>query len=143
MSPLNRELAKEGHNIRTFEVWYNARNTELLQFLDMGRCGGVPFYFNKRTRKYICGATTMDNLRRWANDRPSDMFLPPPDLIKPTVQPEDDANSEARDWLKERWRKVKAKADMKKRMPGVVEQKDKWQKVKAKADMKKRMPGVV
>jgi hypothetical protein len=82
MAPLNNQLRKEGHKIRTFEVWFNARNTELLQNLDYGRCGGVPFYFNKRTRKYICGATTMDNLRRWAEDRKSDPNLPPPDLVK-------------------------------------------------------------
>merc|ERR1719498_2099248 len=103
MTPLNRELPKEGHKLRTFEVWYNARNTELLQHLDMGRCGGGPFYFNKRTRKYICGATTMDNLRRWAEDKSSDPFAPPPDLVKPTVQPEtSEAQAVIKGWFEAR-----------------------------------------
>ena len=59
MEPLKKQLKQElGIDIRCFEVWYDTTNLELLQKLDRGRCGGVPFFYNKRTRRFICGATT-------------------------------------------------------------------------------------
>lgn len=84
---MNRELEREGFNMKRFEVWYNTKNTELLQHLDMGRCGGVPYYYNKKTRRFICGATDFDNLYKWASDGISDPFHPPPDLVKPEQPP--------------------------------------------------------
>ena len=53
---------------------------ELMQRLDNGKCGGVPFFYNKRTRRYICGATTYANLRAWALSEPCEPILPPPNL---------------------------------------------------------------
>ena len=39
-----------GLPIRRFEVWYNDENLRLLQKLDKGgSCGGVPFFYNKKT----------------------------------------------------------------------------------------------
>lgn len=62
------------------QVWYNSKNLELLQRLDRGRCGGVPFFYNKRSRRYICGATTYANLKNWAMCEPCEPFLPPPNI---------------------------------------------------------------
>ena len=48
MEPLKEQLRRElGVEIRCFEVWYDTKNLELLQQLDRGRCGGVPFFYNK------------------------------------------------------------------------------------------------
>ena len=81
MEPLKEQLKEElGVNIRTFEVWYDSKNLELMQRLDRGRCGGVPFFYNKRSRRYICGATTYANLRSWAMCEPCEPILPPPNL---------------------------------------------------------------
>ena len=81
MEPLLQQLEKEeGLTVRKFEVWHNTRNTELLRKLDPARCGGVPFFYNKRTRRYICGATTYANLRAWALSEPCEPILPPPNL---------------------------------------------------------------
>jgi len=81
MEPLKEQLKEElGVNIRCFEVWYNPKNLELLQRLDRGRCGGVPFFYNKRSRRFICGATTYANLRAWALCEPCEPFLPPPNI---------------------------------------------------------------
>jgi hypothetical protein len=83
MEPLKKQLRAEcGCNIRVFEVWYDTTNLELLQRLDRGRCGGVPFFYNKRTRRFICGATTYENLKNWALSEPCEPFLPPPNLLK-------------------------------------------------------------
>ena len=62
------------------QVWYESKNLELLQRLDRGRCGGVPFFYNKRSRRFICGATTYDNLKAWALCEPCEPFLPPPNI---------------------------------------------------------------
>ena len=81
MEVLKEQLRDElGLQIRTFEVWYDSENLELMQRLDRGRCGGVPFFYNKRTRRYICGATTYANLRAWALSEPCEPILPPPNL---------------------------------------------------------------
>ena len=34
--------------------------------IDKGRCGGVPFFYNKKTGKFICGAADYDGLKKWA-----------------------------------------------------------------------------
>ena len=71
------------------QVWYSSKNLELLQRLDRGRCGGVPFFYNKRSRRFICGATTYDNLKAWALCEPCEPFLPPPNMGK---EDEDEPN---------------------------------------------------
>ena len=88
MEPLKEQLKEElGVNIRTFEVWYDSKNLELMQRLDRGRCGGVPFFYNKRTRRFICGATTYDNLKAWAQCEMCEPFLPPPNINAPEKEP--------------------------------------------------------
>lgn len=87
MEPLKEQLKEElGVQIRTFEVWQDQRNLELMQRLDRGRCGGVPFFYNKRSRRYICGATTYANLRAWALSEPCEPILPPPNLAEQAQQ---------------------------------------------------------
>jgi len=81
MEPLKEQLRDElGLEIRCFEVWYDSKNLELLQRLDRGRCGGVPFFYNKRSRRFVCGATTYANLKAWALCQPCEPFLPPPNI---------------------------------------------------------------
>ena len=89
MEPLKEQLKEElGVNIRCFEVWYDSKNLELMQRLDRGRCGGVPFFYNKRSRRYICGATTYNNLRAWALSEPCEPIAPPPNLNENNPAPQ-------------------------------------------------------
>ena len=89
MEPLKEQLKEElGVNIRCFEVWYDSKNLELMQRLDRGRCGGVPFFYNKRSRRYICGATTYANLRAWALCQPCEPIAPPPNLNENNPPPQ-------------------------------------------------------
>lgn len=80
MDPLMKQLEEEtGMSLRKFEVWYNDDNLRLLQRLDKdGSCNGVPFYFNKKSRSWVCGATTYPNFKAWALGRPHERFLSPP-----------------------------------------------------------------
>jgi thiol-disulfide isomerase/thioredoxin len=67
MEPLVEKLEKEtGVKVEKLEVWHNAKNAETLQQLDKGFCGGIPFFFNRKTGKWICGSTSYENLKKWA-----------------------------------------------------------------------------
>ena len=67
MDPLVERLEEELNiKITRLEVWHNDQNARIQQQLDKGFCGGVPFFYNKKTGKWICGETTYENLRKWA-----------------------------------------------------------------------------
>ena len=71
MEPLLAKLEEDlGVKVRVFEVWYERKHLDFMRQLDNDRCGGVPFFFNKRTRMHICGATTYENMLLWAKGKP-------------------------------------------------------------------------
>ena len=108
MEPHIEKLKLElGVDVRTFECWYETKNVALLQKFDRGRCGGVPFFYNKRTRRFICGATTYENLRVWALGEICEPFLPPPN-INQQQEP-----SEMQGKMGELFQKIKGKAQEK------------------------------
>ncbi len=70
MDPLVARLEQEtGVRVQKIEVWHNAKNAELLAKLDKGFCGGVPFFYNKKTGKWICGSTSYEKLKAWATGK--------------------------------------------------------------------------
>ncbi|MBS3149884.1 hypothetical protein J4455_04310 [Candidatus Woesearchaeota archaeon] len=67
MDPLIKKLEQEeGIKITRIEVWHNAENAQLLSRLDKIGCGGVPFCFNKKTGKALCGSTDWETFKKWA-----------------------------------------------------------------------------
>lgn len=67
MRPLIKKLEQEtGLKLLELEVWHNAKNAEFLTKVDKIGCGGVPFFFNQKTGKAICGASSYDKLKKWA-----------------------------------------------------------------------------
>lgn len=87
MDPLIAQLEEEtGMTLRKFEVWYNDDNLRLLQRLDRdGVCNGVPFFYSKTKRDWICGATIYPNFKAWALNKPHERFLAPPTDESETV----------------------------------------------------------
>jgi thiol-disulfide isomerase/thioredoxin len=70
MEPLIERLQDErGIAIQRLEVWHNEENAKLMREYDKGFCGGVPFFYNKKTGKWICGSVNYDKLRDWALDK--------------------------------------------------------------------------
>jgi len=70
MEPLIKKLEKEEKiKIQRFECWHNAENEKLRQKYDKGLCGGVPFFLNTKTGKFICGSTSYDNFKKWAKGK--------------------------------------------------------------------------
>lgn len=67
MAPLVERLeGEENLNIAKLEVWHNEANAKVMKEYDKGHCGGVPFFFNKKTGKWICGSADYERLKKWA-----------------------------------------------------------------------------
>ncbi len=67
MEPLVERLGDElGMRIERIEVWHNEANAKLMREYDKSYCGGVPFFYNKKTGKWICGAADYERLKKWA-----------------------------------------------------------------------------
>jgi thiol-disulfide isomerase/thioredoxin len=67
MDPIVEKLKKEeGIEIEYLESWHNDENAKLLEELDGGKCGGVPFFYNTKSKKTICGSCDYETLKAWA-----------------------------------------------------------------------------
>lgn len=67
MLRLTKQLETEtGLRVNKFEVWHDKENMKTMEALDQGVCGGVPYFFNEKTHKTICGEATLDELKTWA-----------------------------------------------------------------------------
>ncbi len=67
MAPMIERLEQEESiKIEKIEVWHNQENAKRLQEIDNGKCGGVPFFINTKTGKWICGAADYEELKIWA-----------------------------------------------------------------------------
>lgn len=67
MEPLVEKLEKEtGAKVDRLEVWHNEENMKTMEKYDKDLCGGVPFFFNTDTNKFICGEASFDELKTWA-----------------------------------------------------------------------------
>jgi hypothetical protein len=60
---------EEGIKVDAIEVWHNKENEKKLIELDKDRCGGVPFFYNEKTKKFICGDVSYEELRAWAMNK--------------------------------------------------------------------------
>mmetsp|Transcript_95023 Transcript_95023/g.188247 ORF Transcript_95023/g.188247 Transcript_95023/m.188247 type:complete len:168 (-) Transcript_95023:331-834(-) len=62
---LEKELP--GVKIVWLEAWQNPLNERLRATIDLrNQCGGVPYLFNRKTGKVLCGVVAYDKLRLWA-----------------------------------------------------------------------------
>ena len=72
MDPLIEQLEKEtGLHIVHVEVWHNADNAAWLEEVDKNPdgstfCGGIPFFYNEKTGKRLCGNQKYERLKAWA-----------------------------------------------------------------------------
>ncbi|MCU0660150.1 MAG: hypothetical protein MUD00_00850 [Candidatus Pacebacteria bacterium] len=67
MRTLVEKLKKEEKiEIESLEVWHNDENMKKLESMDKDMCGGVPFFINTQTNKFICGEASYEELKAWA-----------------------------------------------------------------------------
>lgn len=65
--PMERLSKEEGLVIKKLECWHDEQNARLLEQYDQGLCGGVPFLYNTKTGKFICGTCDYETLKNWAH----------------------------------------------------------------------------
>lgn len=70
MKPLiTRLIQEEGVEIESLEIWHNEENEKKFESMDKDMCGGVPFFLNTKTDKFICGQATYAELKVWAKGK--------------------------------------------------------------------------
>lgn len=69
VAPIIDRLKKEGFAIEQFETWNNKQNAEKQKEYDKGLCGGVPFFINTDSGKWLCGSASYEKLLAWAQGR--------------------------------------------------------------------------
>lgn len=71
MHELVERLEKEeGITVEAIEVWHNKENEKKMEAIESFKeCGGVPFFYNTKTKKFICGEDSYENLKAWAQDK--------------------------------------------------------------------------
>lgn len=69
MMPLVDQLESELNiPIERLETWRNQENQEYFRKCDIGGCGGVPYFFNTKSEKFICGEASYHDLLAWAKE---------------------------------------------------------------------------
>ena len=63
---VERLQKEEGMKVQRLEVYHNKENEKRLLELDCDFCGGVPFFYNTKTDKWICGEESYEILKKWA-----------------------------------------------------------------------------
>ena len=67
MEPVITQVEKDlGISFNRKEVWHNMANQDEFRKLAIGKCEGIPFFYNKKTGKSICGRASFDGLKAWA-----------------------------------------------------------------------------
>ena len=69
MKPIVERLKSEGVEFQEFEVWHSDENARKMEEYDKGYCGGVPFFINSATNKWICGGTSYEELKALAEGK--------------------------------------------------------------------------
>jgi len=75
MYPIVEKVEKDlGIKITRLEVWHNSDNAKFMKEADRDAegsefCGGIPFFYNEKTGKKICGNTKYEKLKAWAEGK--------------------------------------------------------------------------
>lgn len=70
MKPIVDSLEKYEHiKVVRYEVWNDPANERLRRSYDSLYCGGVPFFINPKTKKWICGAASYEALKDLAQGK--------------------------------------------------------------------------
>ena len=71
MFPLIDKLEEEeGLKIEKLEIWHDSKNRAIYDKSNgIIKCTGVPFFYNKKSKKGLCGSTSYENLKKWAQGK--------------------------------------------------------------------------
>lgn len=69
MRKLTNRLMQEYPEVEIIrkEVWHNTENMDLVKSFDaQDACGGIPFFYNTETKKWLCGEVSYEQIKTWA-----------------------------------------------------------------------------
>mgnify|MGYP001558760038 CR=1 FL=1 len=75
MYPIAEKVEKDlGIKLTKLEVWHNADNAKFMKEVDKDAegnefCGGIPFFYNEKTGKKLCGNVKYEKLKAWAEGK--------------------------------------------------------------------------
>ena len=69
MAPLIEKMKADGLQIEQFEVWHDEKNAAKMEEYDRGLCGGVPFFVNTESKKFLCGGVDEKTFRAWTEGK--------------------------------------------------------------------------
>ena len=71
MMPLIEKLEKEMKvKVKKIEIWHDSKNREIYDKSNTSlRCTGVPFFYNAKSGKGICGGVPYSELKAWAQGK--------------------------------------------------------------------------
>jgi hypothetical protein len=91
MEPVLKRLEDDlDTKIRRINIFRRREFMGLLEAIGFDECGGLPFYYNRRTGQAVCGATSYPNLRRWGTGDLGHLFQDPPENMH--EKPESDTS---------------------------------------------------
>ena len=80
MEPVLQRLEEDLQTkIRRINIDRRREFYSLMEAMGHDECGGLPFYYNRRTAQAICGATSYANLKRWGTGSLKALFQDPPE----------------------------------------------------------------
>lgn len=108
---LERDLATK---VRRINIFRRREFYSLLEAMGHDECGGLPFYYNRRTGQAICGATSYANLRRWGTGSVKHLFQDPPEAREPEMDMKNRRDVGAKQMLMEKMQKWNVRTPTKK-----------------------------
>ena len=69
MQKLTAKLMKEFPDVKVIrkEVWHDEKNMDMVKKCDSDdACGGIPFFFNTKNKKWLCGEVSYGAIKEWA-----------------------------------------------------------------------------
>jgi len=80
MEPVLQRLERDLQTkVRRINIFRRREFYGVLEAMGHDECGGLPFYYNRRTGQAVCGATGYLNLKRWGTGDLNALFQDPPE----------------------------------------------------------------
>ncbi len=57
--------AEKKVKIEIIEIWHNKKNELMMEGYDKEGCGGVPFFYNTKTKAWLCGEVSYKEIEKW------------------------------------------------------------------------------
>lgn len=66
MRLLEKLKNEQNVDVELVEVWHNEENARIMEGCEGAEtCGGVPFFYNQKTKEWLCGEVKYEELLEW------------------------------------------------------------------------------